>query len=166
MTHRKTPIFLAFVALFAIAITGIAQQSATEAPAAFDTPTLGQNLASQSVSNGIPEPPGDTFALDQQRFERRNGVDDGLGPVFNATAAPTATRTPSPEAPAGSPKSAPATSTRPARSSTRPSRSTTAPARLPAVPSSTTAPSVRRLTNSFRHRPLRPVHARHQGPAA
>jgi len=86
MTHRKTPIFLAFVALFAIAITGIAQQSATEAPAAFDTPTLGQNLASQSVSNGIPEPPGDTFALDQQRFERRNGVDDGLGPVFNATA--------------------------------------------------------------------------------
>jgi CxxC motif-containing protein (DUF1111 family) len=85
MTHRKTPISLAFVALFAIAIASIAQQSAIEAPAAFDTPTLGQNPGSQSVSNGIPEPPGDTFALDQQRFERRNGVDDGLGPVFNAT---------------------------------------------------------------------------------
>jgi CxxC motif-containing protein (DUF1111 family) len=86
MTHRKTPIFLAFVALFALAIAGIAQQSATEAPAAFDSPTLGQNPGSQSISNGIAEPPGDTFALDQTRFERRNGVDDGLGPVFNATA--------------------------------------------------------------------------------
>jgi hypothetical protein len=71
--------------LLAIAVLGIAQQSATEAPAAFDTPTLGQNPGSQSISNGIPEPSGDTYALDQQRFERRNGVDDGLGPVFNAT---------------------------------------------------------------------------------
>ena len=86
MSRRTTPIFLAFFALLAVALTGIAQQSPTEAPAAFDTPTLGQNPGSQSVSNGIPEPSGDTFALDQQRFERRNGVDDGLGPVFNATA--------------------------------------------------------------------------------
>lgn len=86
MTHSKTPFFLAFLALVAIAVAGIAQQSATEAAAGFDTPTLGQNPGSQSVSNGIPEPPGDTFALDQTRFERRNGVDDGLGPVFNATA--------------------------------------------------------------------------------
>jgi CxxC motif-containing protein (DUF1111 family) len=76
---------LAFSLLLAIAVFGIAQQSATEAPAAFDTPTLGQNPGSQSISNGIPEPSGDTYALDQQRFERRNGVDDGLGPVFNAT---------------------------------------------------------------------------------
>ena len=75
----------AFCLLLAIAALGIAQQSATEAPAAFDTPTLGQNPGSQSISNGIPEPSGDTYALDQQRFERRNGVDDGLGPVFNAT---------------------------------------------------------------------------------
>jgi CxxC motif-containing protein (DUF1111 family) len=71
--------------LAAVAAIGIAQQTATEAPAGFDTPTLGQNQGSQSLSNGIPEPPGDTFALDQTRFERRNGVDDGLGPVFNAS---------------------------------------------------------------------------------
>ena len=86
MSRRTTPIFLAFFALLAIALTSIAQQSATEAPAGFDTPTLGRNPGSQSISNGVPEPPGDTFGLDQQRFERRNGVDDGLGPVFNATA--------------------------------------------------------------------------------
>jgi CxxC motif-containing protein (DUF1111 family) len=86
MTQRRTPLLVAFLAILAIALAGIAQQSATEASVGFDTPTLGQNPGSQSVSNGIPEPPGDTFVLDQQRFERRNGVDDGLGPVFNATA--------------------------------------------------------------------------------
>ena len=41
---------------------------------------------SQSVSNGIAEPPGDTFALDQAQFERRHDPSTGLGPVFNATA--------------------------------------------------------------------------------
>jgi CxxC motif-containing protein (DUF1111 family) len=69
-----------------LAMVGIAQQSLTEAPAAFATPTLSQNPGSQSVSNGIPESAGDTYALDQSVFEKRHGVDDGLGPVFNATA--------------------------------------------------------------------------------
>jgi len=75
----------AFCPLLAIAVLGIKQQSATEAHAALDTAPLGQNPGSPSISNGIPEPSGDTYALDQQRFERRNGVDDGLGPAFNAT---------------------------------------------------------------------------------
>jgi CxxC motif-containing protein (DUF1111 family) len=76
----------------AIAVAGIAKQSrvakptATEAPAGFETPLLQQNPGSQSVSNGIPEPTGDTFALDQQNFEQREGNDSGLGPVYNATA--------------------------------------------------------------------------------
>jgi CxxC motif-containing protein (DUF1111 family) len=43
------------------------------------------NAGSQSVSNGIAEPPGDTFALDQAQFERRHDPSSGLGPVFNAT---------------------------------------------------------------------------------
>src|ERR1700710_2121659 len=63
----------------------IAQQAVTEAPAGFTTPTLGENPGSQSVSNGIAEPPGDTFALDQAQFERRHDPSTGLGPVFNAT---------------------------------------------------------------------------------
>ncbi len=79
----------------AIVLAVIGQQSATEAPAGFTTPTLGQaigpngeligNPGAQSVSNGIAEPPGDTFALDQAQFERRHDASSGLGPVFNAT---------------------------------------------------------------------------------
>ena len=63
-----------------------AQQAATEAPAGFDTPTLVEKPGSRSVSNGIAEPPGDSFALDQQIYELTHDVDSGLGPVFNARA--------------------------------------------------------------------------------
>jgi CxxC motif-containing protein (DUF1111 family) len=62
------------------------QQGATEAPAGFDTPTLAQNPGSQSISNGIAQPPGDTYALDQTRFEQDHDASTGLGPVFNARA--------------------------------------------------------------------------------
>ena len=62
------------------------QQTPPEAPAGFDTPTLQTaNAGSQSQSNGISEPPGDTFARDQQIFEKREDASLGLGPVFNAT---------------------------------------------------------------------------------
>ncbi len=94
MTRRKIVFFSITAAAAAIGL--IAQQSATEAPAGFTTPTLGQtvgptgelttNSGSQSVSNGIAEPPGDTFALDQAQFELRHDPSTGLGPVFNATA--------------------------------------------------------------------------------
>src|ERR1700692_3116074 len=93
VTHRKI-VFCSIIGA-AAAIALIAQQSATEAPAGFTTPMLGQtvgptgeltgNSGSQSVSNGIEEPPGDTFALDQAQFERRHDPSTGLGPVFNAT---------------------------------------------------------------------------------
>jgi CxxC motif-containing protein (DUF1111 family) len=94
MTRNKVPLFLflclGLVALAAISLSGtpqqseIAQPSATEAPTGFKTPTLQHHPGSRSVSNGIPEPPGDTFALDQQIFEQEKGVDTGLGPTFNA----------------------------------------------------------------------------------
>src|SRR5215469_14615355 len=63
-----------------------AQQALTEAPTGFDTPTLVENPGSQSVSNGIAEPAGDSFALDQQIYEMTHDVNSGLGPVFNARA--------------------------------------------------------------------------------
>jgi hypothetical protein len=59
---------------------GISQQSAKEAPAG---PSFN---GAQSISNGITEPPGDTFALDQQIYELNHSVQTGLGPVYNATA--------------------------------------------------------------------------------
>jgi CxxC motif-containing protein (DUF1111 family) len=93
LTHRKIGLFSIIGAAAAIGL--VAQQSVTEAPAGFTTPTLGQavsptgeltvNPGSQSVSNGIAEPPGDTFALDQAQFERRHDPSTGLGPVFNGT---------------------------------------------------------------------------------
>jgi CxxC motif-containing protein (DUF1111 family) len=66
--------------------TAAAQQAATEAPAGFDTPTLVENPGSLSVSNGIAEPAGDSFALDQRIYELTHDVNSGLGPVFNARA--------------------------------------------------------------------------------
>jgi CxxC motif-containing protein (DUF1111 family) len=68
------------------AAVAVAQQAATEAPTGFDTPTLVENPGSQSVSNGIVEPVGDSFALDQQIYELTHDVNSGLGPVFNARA--------------------------------------------------------------------------------
>jgi CxxC motif-containing protein (DUF1111 family) len=69
-----------------LAIVAVAQQAATEAPTGFDTPTLVGNPGLQSVSNGIGEPAGDSFALDQQVYETTHDVNSGLGPVFNARA--------------------------------------------------------------------------------
>jgi CxxC motif-containing protein (DUF1111 family) len=65
--------------------TGFARveaQSATEAPAGFNTPSFN---GAHSISNGIVEPPGDTFARDQQVYEENETVANGLGPVYNAT---------------------------------------------------------------------------------
>jgi CxxC motif-containing protein (DUF1111 family) len=92
MKYRRIVFFLFTGAVIAV----VAQQSDTEAPAGFTTPTLGLTIGpggeligkpgAESVSNGIAEPPGDTFALDQAQFERRHDPSTGLGPVFNATA--------------------------------------------------------------------------------
>jgi hypothetical protein len=59
MRTKHFVLLLAFVALL------IAQQGGTEAPAGFDTPLVVPNPGSQSSSNGMVEPDGDTFALDQ-----------------------------------------------------------------------------------------------------
>ncbi|MGA8150977.1 MAG: di-heme oxidoredictase family protein [Terriglobales bacterium] len=66
------------------ALVTVRSDSAQQAPAAFATPTLNQNPGSQSVSNGMVEPSGDTFAMDQSSFEEEEGLDTGVGPVYNA----------------------------------------------------------------------------------
>src|ERR1700751_202827 len=72
----------AAVAALGARLASVAAKSATEAPAGFNTPSFN---SAQSVSNGIIEPPGDTFARDQQVYEENKAVADGLGPVYNAT---------------------------------------------------------------------------------
>jgi len=67
----------------AVGLMGTSSQSAQEAPAGFNTPSFN---GAQSISNGIAEPVGDTFALDQQVYELNHSAQTGLGPVYNATA--------------------------------------------------------------------------------
>src|SRR6202140_3924530 len=71
------------VAALGTGLARVAAKSATEASAGFNTPSFN---GAQSVSNGIVEPPGDTFARDQQVYEENHSVQTGLGPVYNATA--------------------------------------------------------------------------------
>lgn len=73
---------LAAAAALGTGLARVAAKSATEAPAGFNTPSF---KSTQNISNGIVEPPGDTFARDQQVYEENKAVADGLGPVYNAT---------------------------------------------------------------------------------
>jgi CxxC motif-containing protein (DUF1111 family) len=86
MIHKWIAVAILLMGLAVSGLADIAQPSPTEAPAGFDTPTLAQNPGSQSVSNGIVEPPGDSYALDQTSFEQDHDASTGLGPVFNARA--------------------------------------------------------------------------------
>jgi CxxC motif-containing protein (DUF1111 family) len=86
MKRRNLLFVLCFSGAAVVALAGIAQEYATEAPAGFDTPTLSQNPGSQSVSNGITEPAGDTYGRDQQVYEQTHDPNSGLGPAFNARA--------------------------------------------------------------------------------
>jgi CxxC motif-containing protein (DUF1111 family) len=63
-------------------VVGIAANSATEAPAGFNTPSFN---GAASINNGLAEPAGDTFARDQQVYEHEETAAAGLGPVYNAT---------------------------------------------------------------------------------
>jgi CxxC motif-containing protein (DUF1111 family) len=86
MTKKWLLAIVGICGIAALNLAGAAQQSVIEAPAGFDTPTLAQNPGSHSESNGIVEPPGDTYAIDQARFEHAHDAATGLGPVFNARA--------------------------------------------------------------------------------
>jgi CxxC motif-containing protein (DUF1111 family) len=83
---RKILLSSCLVAALTVLATGLARvsaKSATEAPAGFNTPSFN---GAQSISNGIAEPPGDTYAHDQEIYEQNHSVATGLGPVYNATA--------------------------------------------------------------------------------
>ena len=86
MMRRSTVVFISLLGLPAPLLAQNAPQLPSEAPAGFDTPTLVQSPGSRSWSNGIAEPPGDIFGLDQQIYETLHDVSTGLGPVFNARA--------------------------------------------------------------------------------
>jgi CxxC motif-containing protein (DUF1111 family) len=84
MKYRLTAVLISAIGMQIPLWAADAQQPATEAPAGFDTPTLVKTPGSMSLSNGIAEPNGDNFALDQQIYETLHDVTSGLGPVYNA----------------------------------------------------------------------------------
>jgi hypothetical protein len=65
MVRRRILVSLCCLVSIGVAVIVVAEEYATEAPAGFTTPTLAENPGSQSVSNGIAEPLGDSFAFDQ-----------------------------------------------------------------------------------------------------
>jgi CxxC motif-containing protein (DUF1111 family) len=81
----RTAVFISAIGMHVPLWAG-APQPVTEAPAGFDTPTLAKAPGSMSVSNGIVEPVGDQFALDQQIYETQHDITTGLGPVYNGRA--------------------------------------------------------------------------------
>lgn len=74
------------LSVFVMALTaGSHRNDATEAPTGFTTPTLTNDPGSQSTGNGYAgTTAGETFGADQAVFEEEDGVDKGLGPVYNA----------------------------------------------------------------------------------
>jgi CxxC motif-containing protein (DUF1111 family) len=76
--------FCLFAALIAFGkgLVRVAANTVMEAPSGFNTPSFN---GAQSVSNGIVEPPGDSFARDQEVYEENHSVQTGLGPAYNAT---------------------------------------------------------------------------------
>jgi len=86
MTSRSAVVLICLIGVQSV-VSGVrAAPPPTQAPTGFDTPTLVQKPGSQSSSNGIAEPPGDTYALDQQIYETLHDVSTGLGPVYNGRA--------------------------------------------------------------------------------
>jgi hypothetical protein len=72
MQTRKAFFLLCAAAASAGTLALIGQEAPTEAPAGFTTPPLTQRPQPATLSNGLPEPPGDTFVVDQEQFEREH----------------------------------------------------------------------------------------------
>jgi CxxC motif-containing protein (DUF1111 family) len=76
------PLLVAALVILPAAVTQLLSQQGNEAPAGFDTPTLSANPGSQSKGNGLVDDA--TFGVTQAVFEEEDGVDKGLGPIYNA----------------------------------------------------------------------------------
>jgi hypothetical protein len=92
----------------------------------FQTPALSKHPDSKSISNGIPEPPNDTFAWTRQTSRRGKETTSSSAPCITLRFVPIAIREPVPVDPAKSPKCGRDTSMPMAISYTRPSSLITA----------------------------------------
>ena len=76
------PLVAAIVVVSLAAVTQLSSSPGNEAPSGFETPTLSDNPGSQSHGNGMVDDA--TFGAAQAVFEDEEGVDKGLGPLYNA----------------------------------------------------------------------------------
>ncbi|MBI3478315.1 MAG: c-type cytochrome [Acidobacteria bacterium] len=76
------PLLAAGLIILPAAVTRLSSQPGNEAPSGFETPTLSENPGSQSHGNGLVDDA--TFGAAQAVFEESDGVDKGLGPLYNA----------------------------------------------------------------------------------
>jgi CxxC motif-containing protein (DUF1111 family) len=76
------PLAVAAVVLLSAAATHLTSQTGNDAPAGFETPTISANPGSQSHGNGMMD--DTTFGSMQATFEEEDGIDKGLGPIYNA----------------------------------------------------------------------------------
>jgi hypothetical protein len=126
MILKWLSVAILLVGVMALGLAGVAQRAPTEAPAGFDTPTLAQNPGSQSISNGVAQPPGDTYALDQTRFEQDHDASPDWAQYLMPELAPIVIRIRSAADQASLPRFVRATTMPMAISSPRQSPSTTA----------------------------------------
>ncbi len=110
MRQKFIAVLVLLVAIVAVGLAGLAQDTPTEAPAGFDTPTLVQNPGSQSHSNGI-EPAGDTTPTTKESTKQLTIPARVWDPCLTPGLAPIVIRTPSAAAPANSPNCAQGTAT-------------------------------------------------------
>ena len=108
MRQKFIAVLVLLVAIVAVGRAGLAQDTPTDAPAGFDTPTLVQNPGSQSHSNGIAQPASDSYANDQKVYET---ITIPWDPCLTPGLAPIVIRTPSAAEPANSPNCAQGTAT-------------------------------------------------------
>ena len=71
-----------------VTIVALSAQGGNEAPTGFTTPIScpTTNLPpgiGPCASNGMADPPNQTFAEDQATFEEQDGLPEGLGPIYN-----------------------------------------------------------------------------------
>ncbi len=111
MKQKFIAVLVLLVAIVAVGLAGLAQDTPTEAPAGFDTPTLVQNPGSQSHSNGIAQPAGDTTPMTKESTKQLTIPARVWDPCLTPGLAPIVIRTPSAAAPANSPNCAPGTAT-------------------------------------------------------
>ena len=76
------PVIVAVLLVLPATVTRLMSQPGNEAPSGFETPTMSDNAGSQSHGNGMVDDA--TFGSFQATFEEEDGVDKGLGPIYNA----------------------------------------------------------------------------------